>query len=240
MFGFTEQAIFQTATVAQRIFDADYRFARPPRQPKLTAIPGDESVTLIWDDLAELSRDPVYGFDFEGYRIFRSSDPQFLDAEDITDALGNPTFKQPMAQFDMANGLKGPHPLQFGETIGQPTGIHFYMGEDTGLQHYLVDEDVLNGRTYYYSITAYDRGYVQGFFDQGLSALKNALPIAPAESPASIRLVNGEIVGMDQNTAVATPNPLASNLIPGSSNVGSVAALLRGCYGANFCSGYAR
>ncbi len=41
VFGFTEQSIFQTATVAQRIFDADYRFARPPRQPVLTAIPAN-------------------------------------------------------------------------------------------------------------------------------------------------------------------------------------------------------
>ena len=219
VFGFTERAIFQTATVAQRIFDADYRFARPPRQPELTAIPGDGHVVLRWDNLAELSRDPVYGFDFEGYRIFRSTDPQFLDALDITDAIGNPTFQQPVIQYDVANGLEGPHPLQFGETIGEPTGIHFYMGDDTGLQHYFVDEDVINGRTYYYAITSYDRGYVQGFFDQGLSPLKNALPISPAESPASIRLVNGEIVGMDRNTAVATPNPLPSNLTPGQSDV---------------------
>ncbi|MBX2821392.1 MAG: hypothetical protein KTR29_16980 [Rhodothermaceae bacterium] len=219
VFGFTEQAIFQTASVAQRIFDADYRFARPPRQPELTAIPGDGQVVLTWDNLAEISRDPVYGFDFEGYRIFKSTDPQFLDAEDITDALGNPTFKEPLVQYDVANGLLGPHPLQFGETIGQPTGVHFYMGEDTGLQHYFVDDDVINGRTYYYAITSFDRGYVQGFFDQGLSALKNALPISPAESPASIRVVNGEIVAMDPNTAVATPNPLPSNLIPGTSDV---------------------
>ena len=219
VFGFTELAIFQTAEVAQRIFDSDYRFARPPSQPTLTAIPGDGQVVLTWDSASELSRDPVYGFDFEGYRIFRSTDPQFLDAQDITDALGNPTFKQPLVQFDMANGLVGPHPLQFGETIGQPTGIHFYMGDDTGLQHYLVDDDVLNGRTYYYAITSYDRGYIQGFFDQGLSDLENALPISPSESPASIRLVNGEIVGMDRNTAVVTPNPLPVNLVPGASDV---------------------
>ena len=219
VFGFTERAIFQTATVAQRIFDSDYRFARPPNQPTLTAIPGDGQVILRWDNLSELSRDPVYGFDFEGYRVFRSTDPQFLDAVDITDALGNPTFQQPVVQFDIANGLEGPHPLQFGETIGEPTGIHFYMGDDTGLQHYFVDEEVINGRTYYYAVTAYDQGYIQGFFDQGLSPLKNALPISPAESPASIRLVNGEIVGMDRNTAVATPNPLPSNLTPGQSDV---------------------
>ena len=219
LFGFTERSIFQTGTVAQRIFDADYRFARPPRQPQLTATADDGRVILTWDNLAELSRDPVYGFDFEGYRIFKSTDPQFLDAEEITDALGNPTFQEPLVQYDVANGMTGPHPLQFGETIGQPTGIHFYMGDDTGLRHYFIDEDVINGRTYYYAITSYDRGYVQGFFDQGLSALKNALPISPAESPASIRLVNGEIVAMDPNTAVATPNPKPSNLIVGTTDV---------------------
>ncbi len=215
LWGANEQAMFRTAQVAQRIFDADYRFARPPRQPQLTVVPGDGRVTLLWDDLAELSRDPIYGRDFEGYRILKSTDPQFRDAQDITDALGNDVYKRALAQFDLVNGLTGPHPLQFGEEIGLPNGVHFYMGEDTGLQHSYVDEDVTNGRTYYYAVLAYDAGYDLDFFQRGIADIDNLFPISPAESPASITVTNGVVTKFDSNTAAATPNPAPSDTEPG-------------------------
>ncbi len=211
VFSFTERNLFQVAGVAQRIFDADYTFAKPPKQPTLTAIAGDKQVTLLWDELAELSRDPVYGFDFEGYRIIRSTDPQFLDTDNVTDATGNIVFKVPIAQFDYKNGLSGPHPLQYGEELEAPTGGHFYMGDDTGLQHYYVDTDLVNGRTYYYAVTAYDKGYDDDFFDRGLSNTEFLLPITPSESPASIIVTGGLITRMDKNTAMVTPTSKASN-----------------------------
>jgi hypothetical protein len=211
VFSFTERGLFQVAGVAQRIFDSDYTFAKPPKQPTLRAIAGDKKVTLIWDDLAEFSRDPIYGYDFEGYRILRSTDPQFLDVENVTDANGNAVFKVPIAQFDIKNGLKGPHALQFGEELEQPNGIHFYMGDDTGLQHYFVDKDLVNGRTYYYAVTAYDKGYAEDYFERGLSDAEFLLPITPSESPASIIVTGGLITRMDKNTAIATPSSKASN-----------------------------
>jgi hypothetical protein len=220
VFAFTERALFQAAMVAQRIFDSDYRFAKEPRQPKLTAIPGDGKVTLKWDHLAELSRDPIYGFDFEGYRIFRSTHPQFLDVKEITDSEGNATFKVPIAQFDLDDGLAGPHPLQYGEEIESPTGIHFYMGNDTGLKHYFVDTDVINGRTYYYAVTAYDKGYVLDFYDKGISPTPNLLPITPAECPAAITENDvGVITRKDPNTAIVTPNPLSSDIVEATLSV---------------------
>jgi len=227
-FGFTEQALYQTAGVAQRIFDSDYRFAKPPRQPVLKAIPGEGQVTLIWDDLAELSRDPIYGFDFEGYRIYRSTDPQFLDVDWVTDARGNPLFRKPIAQLDLNNGLNGPHALQFGEEIEQPTGVHYYMGDDTGLQHYFIDKDLTNGRVYYYAVTAYDKGYNYDYYDRGLSEFPQLLPITPAESPASIVVHNGVITRMDPNTVKVTPNPKASNLTDAYINDGDTLIHLTG------------
>ena len=219
VFAFTETALFKAASVAQRIFDSDYRFAKPPRQPRLQAVAGDKKVFLTWDESAEYSRDPVYGFDFEGYRIYRSTDPQFLDVEDITDSQGNPMFKVPIAQFDLNNGLKGPHPLQFGEEIEDPNGIHFYMGDDTGLKHYFIDENLVNGRTYYYAVTSYDKGYDDDFFERELSEYQYLYPITPAESPASIVVTEGEISRMDPNTAEVTPNSSSSNLNEAATNV---------------------
>ena len=216
VFGADESAMFRSAQVAQRIFDSDYRFARPPRQPELEAIPGDEKVTLKWDAVVEQSRDPVYGQDFEGYRIIKATDPQFNDAVDITDNQGNPVYKQSIAQFDLLNGLKGPHPLQFGESIDLPNGVHFFMGDDTGLQHSFVDEDVINGRTYYYALLAYDKGYIPEFFDRGLSDLENLFPIPPSESPATITVNQGVVTKFDKNAVRVRPNTQPSDVKIGS------------------------
>ena len=215
VYGANEVAMFRSAQVAQRIFDSDYRFATPPRQPDVRAIPGDGKVTLVWDDLAEYSRDPIYGRDFEGYRIIKSTDPQFTDAQDITDAFGNAVYKRSIAQFDKRNGLTGYHDLQFGEEIGVPNGVHYYMGYDTGLQHSFIDEDVVNGRTYYYAVLSYDAGYVNGYFEDGISEIENLLPISPSESPASITVTQGVITNFDRNTVQVRPNPRASDYISG-------------------------
>ncbi|MCP4413146.1 MAG: hypothetical protein GY808_11355, partial [Gammaproteobacteria bacterium] len=162
-------------------------------------------------DLAELSRDPVYGIDREGYLTIRSTNPQFLDVKNVTNANGNDVFKVPIAQFDLSNGLTGPHALQFGQELEAPNGSHFYMGDDTGLQHYYIDKDLVNGRTYYYAVTAYDKGYDTDYFERELSDTEFLLPITPSESPASIVVTSGLITRMDRNTVVVTPTTKTSN-----------------------------
>ncbi len=137
--------------IVQRIYNANYRFARPPDKPTVRAIAGDGYVTLVWDNRAEFSRDPFLGIDpdsmgfkkdFEGYAIYRSTDPGLLDSRLVTDAFGNAIFRKPEAQFDIKNGVKGTSP------IGLPNGAHFYLGDDTGLSHTWTDTSVINGQTY--------------------------------------------------------------------------------------------
>ena len=78
------------AVTAQDIYEKNYQFAKPPAKPNVTAVPGDQKVTLYWDDVAESSFDPITEtFDFEGYVIYRSTDPSFLDQQTITDANGS-------------------------------------------------------------------------------------------------------------------------------------------------------
>ncbi len=171
-FGFDLTALYRTALVAQRIYEAGYQFAKPPIQPKLKAIAGNKKVTLVWDALSELSYDPIYHHDFEGYKVIRSTDPQFMDASLITDAYGTKTYMKPIAQFDLVDGLVGMHPIALGEEVGgsieASQGILYFMGTDTGLQHYYIDSlNVMNGRTYYYAIIAYDRGFQKGFGQRG-------------------------------------------------------------------------
>ena len=110
----------------------DYQFAQAPITPTVTAVPGDGRVTLYWDSNAEesfdqfldgLGRDPN---DFEGYRIYRSTDPAFLDPKIITDGFGNTLLRRPIAQFDLINGFEGFHPVDI-------NGVKFYLGNNRRL-----------------------------------------------------------------------------------------------------------
>ncbi|MEX0748393.1 MAG: hypothetical protein WD275_10365, partial [Rhodothermales bacterium] len=90
-------ALARKKETVQQIYNADYRFARPPNKPTLEAIPGDGMVTLTWDDMAEKSFDPfLREFDFEGYMIYRSTEPNFEENLAITDAFGNKIFQKPI------------------------------------------------------------------------------------------------------------------------------------------------
>ena len=187
-----KEAVLRKKVRAQETYNNDYQFANAPLTPKLTVITGDNKVTLYWDDEAENSFDDYIaniggnGYDFEGYRIYRSSDPAFLDSKVITNAEGSPTFLLPIAQFDLDDGIKGYDSTGF-------EGVHFDLGDDTGLQHSWVDTDVKNGFTYYYAITSYDFGYVQG-------------QITPSECAINISLKSdGSIKSIGKNVAKVSP-----------------------------------
>ena len=193
--------LLRNKQTVQQIFDADYRFARPPEKPRVLAVPGDRKVTLYWDRVSEASIDPFLGFkkDFEGYAIYRATDPALLEPKIITDAFGNATFRKPIAQFDLIDGIKGPDP------VGGKAGAHFNRGNDTGLKHVFVDTNVENGQTYYYAVVAYD----QGEPDFGTVGL----PVT--ETTTIIRIDNlGQVISTDINTAVVTPNAPVAGFQP--------------------------
>lgn len=184
----------------------DYQFAQAPITPLLTAVPGDGRVTLYWDSdaeesfdqfLAGLGRDPR---DFEGYRIYRSTDPAFIDATVITDGFGNRLIRRPIAQFDKIDGFSGFHPVDI-------NGVKFYLGNNTrdagedasGLAHVYVDTDVTNGITYFYAVTAYDYG----------SAIDN---IPPTETPVRLRRSPAGDIETGRNVVQVTPAAPAAGL----------------------------
>ena len=211
LFGNDYDDIIRNKRTMQKIYDADYSFAKPPRTPILTAVAQDERVVLKWDNNAEMSVDPIYGKDFEGYLIYRATDPSFNSVKTITDAYGNAIFWEPIAQFDLRNGLYGPHSIAIGET-----GANFNMGEDTGLQYYYVDENVENGRTYYYAVCSYDKGYDIDFFSRGLTQKDQLSVTAPSECEKNIETnLLGEVVAMGRNCAVIVPNSPSADYVPG-------------------------
>jgi hypothetical protein len=192
--------LFRLKEVAQTIYERDYQFAQPPLTPTLKATPADGKVILTWDDFADTkSREPLLQNvnDFEGYRLYKSTDKFMADPRIITDGKGSRKFRAPIFQCDKADSITG-----YSTLGGELDGHLEYMGDDTGIRHYFVDTDVQNGRTYYYALESYDYG------------IKD-LNIAPAGCGVEIELDESEnLVNIAKNMQVVTPGQRAAGFFP--------------------------
>jgi hypothetical protein len=154
--------LYRTKQNVAKAYYLNYNFAKAPDIPIVRGVAGDHKVTLIWDSGAESSVDPISsdpgGKDFEGYKIYRSTDPGWNDAEPITDGYGGVLFRKPTVQYDLKNSIKG-----FAKIATQ--GVQFYLGNDTGVRHFWVDTTAKNGTTYFYAVTSYDHGDVNALID---------------------------------------------------------------------------
>ncbi|MDZ7820654.1 MAG: hypothetical protein U5N26_01895 [Candidatus Marinimicrobia bacterium] len=116
------------------------------------------SVRLVWDDAAESSSDIVTGYaDFEGYRVYKSTDGGQTWGEPIYDVNQTQVGYEPQAQFDLS---RDEDLARYGRDISGPDPMApwFSLGSNTGLQHEFVDTDVQIGKEYTSSVTAYDIG----------------------------------------------------------------------------------
>ena len=235
VYGQTSDEILTNKDIVQEIYDNNYNFAGPPRPaPRLSAIPGDRRVTLYWTSESEdyfdvfinrrivgsqgTTRDPR-AFTFEGYKIYKSTDPQFNDARIISGGQGEQRFRlAPIAQFDKINGVFGYFPLVGRGLPEQSRGVAFYLGKETGLTHTFTDTDVENGRTYYYAVAAYSRGYIpidtvyRISRDSVIVVANPAAAIPPAENS-----IGGFIDGrgrllLSPNTVAVTPRAAQTGL----------------------------
>lgn len=193
--GDPRSGIVAKKNTAQFIYDENYNFAKAPNPPKVWASIGDKEVTLYWDDTAEFSYDAVSGYDFEGYRIYRASDPGFEDAAPVTDFKGNRLMSVPLAQYDRKNGISG-----FYSESYPGTGVEFYLGEDSGLAHSFRDTTVVNGYKYYYAVTSYDRGDMANGFN-------------PVECPIDISIDAAGNVSLGSNVVAVIPAAKAAGYI---------------------------
>jgi len=204
-------ALARKKEIVQQIYNADYRFSQPPLKPKLTAIPRDGQVILYWDARAEDSFDPfTKEYDFEGYKLYRSTEPFFNENRTITSTYGEKTFKAPLVQYDLNNEYSGLQPVDI-------LGVKFDLGNNTGLKHFYFDDDVINGRTYYYALASYDRGLV-GRDAQGnvyIDENGHARGLAPSECATVIKVDISQNIQVDINTASVTPRKKALGYIEG-------------------------
>ena len=196
VYGENQSDLLSNKKTVQSIYDQDYRFPPPPSKPTLHAVPGDEKVTLYWDRVAEEEMDPVLKeFDFQGYKIYKATDPNFNDVRNITNANGVIEGYSPIAQYDLKDDIGGYfYPSQ--ELFESSQGYTFFLGDSTGLVHQFIDTDVQNGRTYYYAVVAYDNGDPESMF--------------PSENSKLISILNSGDILLDKNTAFATPSSAAA------------------------------
>ena len=239
VFGNDLQDITNNTQTIQEIYNRNYQFARPPDRPTLSAVPGDGRVTLYWDTIAEESEDPILGRDFEGYKLYKSTDPFFRDPDVITDGVGTKALMAPFAQFDLSNGRGGFWPAYTNPDYSEATskddslriqqefiksiqrlvdrtrGTPYYVGDDTGLRHAFVDTLVDNGRPYYYALAAYDRG------SEAFYPAENNLAVTVTETGDVI--TGSNVVEVTPNAPVAgfTRGGLDVPISPGDANRGT-------------------
>ena len=148
IFGANKAELMANATLCQLLYDKQYKTAQPPEEPHVTAVVGDQQVTLYWDaEPSESSVDPLTGNNrFEGYRIYRSTDRGRTWGDPITNANGAVVGYVPLAQYDLKDGITG---------ISEADPF-FNLGTDSGLKHKFVDKNLKNGVEYWYAVCAYD------------------------------------------------------------------------------------
>ncbi|MEW6511440.1 MAG: hypothetical protein AB1428_10815 [Bacteroidota bacterium] len=231
--------LLTSAKTVQTIYNQNYRFFKPPITPQMTAVPGDRKVNLYWDTRAEESVDPITGKDFEGYVIYRSTDPSFNDIQTVTDGRGAQFLLQPLkdvsgveAKFDVAFRDEPFTDLNRNGTrdAGEPfvdlnkdgiysthiediwRGYHPVPYQDRGVQYYLGNN---RGLVHSYLdlnnvINGQTYYYAVVAYDHG-----DSVGIPPTETTKKITVdpITSELV-FDVNTAQVIPGPRASGYVP--------------------------
>ena len=116
----------------------------------------------------------------------------------ITDGFGTPIDRVPIFQCDLNDGRKG------FTNFGLINGMGYNLGYDSGLTHYFIDNNVDNGRTYYYALIAYDYG-----------APDIGPGLAPTPTSFTIELDEDEnLLGYSKNVQIVAPHQKAAGFMP--------------------------
>ncbi|MFH0882959.1 MAG: hypothetical protein V2A56_08230, partial [bacterium] len=185
------------ATAYQMAKTSSYQGSGPPATPMLHAMAGDGYVQLTWDDAAERSSDAITGLqDFEGYRLYKSTDQGVTWGEAVTNWFGTPVGFDPLFQCDLVDSITGLDPA-YGPDF---PAAHVWLGDDTGLRHSYIDRDVTNGLEVWYTVTSYDKGT----FD----------PDDPLSAEPSYESSLGQS-SADRNTVAVVPGTRAADIQQG-------------------------
>ncbi len=182
VFGQSKEDFLTNVDNAIALYKLNFKVPKPPPQPKVTAIAGDQKVTLRWGTDSETH--PL----FEGYRIYRSDDGGATWSKNYaTDANGTPIAPIPLDQYDLDNAYTGVDPKNPLFYFGSNTGLDPIRKTDQDGHTYYewVDHTVVNNYTYRYWVSAYTHG----------DSLEEPLETPPANDPSV----------PDDNTVEVTP-----------------------------------
>jgi len=157
-----------------------------PVQPSLYATTDHGKINLYWDNISQNSIDDLSKYaDFEGYKIYKSTDYgqtwgdaiysggvavgwkpyvqyDFSAEQDSTYCLYKNDFLDCMIDEDGDSYQTGAAITRYDDVSGNLDWYEGYywqdLGDNSGIVQSFVDEDVIDGVDYTYSITAYDRG----------------------------------------------------------------------------------
>jgi hypothetical protein len=207
--------LLTNARRAKGLYENNWEPLTSPPSPVVEAKVNDREVDLYWS-YAETEADQ----EFEGYKIYRSSDGGVTwGSQSFADFEGSIHYI-PIAQYDLEDNIKGNY-----STL--PEYAWFYLGDDTGLPNLHVvtenddlslfdvgdtvraftDRDVTNGLEYRFYVAAYDSG--NGIYGplENTSAnnpllVNNTVKVVPhipgatsAEELADVRVVPNPYVG---------------------------------------------
>jgi hypothetical protein len=143
--GNTEEELLESANWAQQVYDANFRVPLPPPSPRLLVEPGENSLTLRWDDSSVHVQDPKSRKeDFEGFRIYvsRERDEQEFDR---------------IGQFDVVDDTLG-YDTGFDALADTVTRVDPKTGELRDYQFRYKIPALRDGFKYYVAVTSYDTG----------------------------------------------------------------------------------
>ncbi|MDY0082070.1 MAG: hypothetical protein RBR74_02695 [Ignavibacteriaceae bacterium] len=109
--GETYDELIQSANTAKFAMDNQFDLAKPPTRPSLYSTDGDVKVTLYWNDSAERTYDKFSGYDFEGYRLYKSTNKGVtwnrIAAFDLKNSIGaNTGLQYSFVDTNVINGFE--------------------------------------------------------------------------------------------------------------------------------------
>lgn len=158
--------LYENAVWAQKAYDLGYKLPGPPPSPNVHVVPGDQQITVYWDNTAEDPNNPdAYDpvtevIDFEGYRIYSGrktgvgKESTLLAQYDII----NEFEVQPIGFTNYNTGLDQ---IRIYDSEGNPSSQWFFIdGDSMEFQYKFTDYDLKNGwpARNWYSVVAFDFG----------------------------------------------------------------------------------
>jgi hypothetical protein len=144
---------------AQFLYNNLFVLPSPPPSPNVQVVEIDKEIVLYWqyDERIEGYRNSDYIF--EGYIIYQFESPIYPPID--TGGVCPPRIVK-IAIFDVVNGVTAIRDWVFDPRWGEYIEVTVIRGTDSGIQRfirvnkdYLKNEPLVNGKTYYFAVTAY-------------------------------------------------------------------------------------